>query len=245
MSTRGRYIQGNSYYFDDALSPAIGTSLWESCPMLPWLCDPSIMQHYFEDFTAFPKATDTWILTQATTGTGVAGAGPGGVLTIDAGAVTDGQGVNLQLAGIDFLPAAGKHIWFECRVKVSEVTGDLFFGLSEIDSTIVASSDMSTSNHIGFSSFTGDSIMLCDSNNATTRVHTLVGGTLVAATYAKLGFYVNGVTDITFWFNGVPNATKILTADIPVVGLTPSMVVHATGVQTVATVDWIRCAQLR
>src|SRR6185503_3080015 len=121
----------------------------------------------------------------------------GGVLTLDAGAVTDGQGINMQLAGIDFIPAAGKHIWFEIRFQVSEITGDWFVGLSEIDTTIVASSDMSTSNHIGFSSFTGDSIMLFDSNNATTRAHTLAAGTLTAATYANLGFYVNGITDIT------------------------------------------------
>lgn len=234
-----------------ALSRAVGASMWDTFPTLAWLCDPQIAQHYFEDFTRFSKAISTtgdgdWALTQATSGTAVAGVLAGGVCTLDAGAATDGQGPQIQLNGTAFKPAAGKHLWFECQVKTSFITGDFFFGLAETDTTIVATSDMTTSNHIGFSSFTGDGVLLADANNATARVHTTAAKTLVAATYTRLGFYVNGLTDITFWADDAANATKYVTANIPVVAMTPSFTVHATGTdRSTVDIDWIRVAQLR
>lgn len=246
MATRGQYKNSNMYFRDNANSPAAGTSLWETFPALPHLCDPSIAHVYFNDFHTANKATEDWILTQATAGTGVAGVLAGGVFTLNAGATTDGQGPQIQLAGVDFFPAAGKHLWFETRLKVSHITGDFFFGLAELDTTIFASSDMTTANHIGFSSFTGDGILLFDANKATVRANTLAAKTLVAATYVKLGFYINGVTDITVWVDNVANATTIATANIPVLGLTPSFGVHATGTdQAVVDIDYIKVAQLR
>ncbi len=246
MAIRGHYIGGNLYFRDTVNSPAKGSSLWETCPILPALSDPSIMHYYFADFHSANKATEDWIITQATAGTAVAGVLAGGVFTLNAGAVTDAQGPQVQLAGVDFFPAAGKTLWFETRLKVSHITGDFFFGLSELDTTMIASSDMSTANQIGFGSFTGDGILLCDGNKASTRVNTTAATTLVAATYVKLGFIVDGVTTITFYVNGVANATTIATASIPVVGLTPSFSVHATGTdQAVVDIDWVRVAQLR
>ncbi len=251
MATRAYYPTGvgvgqQVYFYDTVLGPAKGSSLWEGCPIFPWLSDPSIMHVYFADFHGLDKGTEDWILTQATAGTGVAGTLAGGVFTLNAGATTDGQGPQIQLAGIDFLPLAGKTIWFECRVKVSHTTPDLFIGLAELDTTVFASSDMTTANHIGFSSFTGDGILLFDANKATTRVHTLATNTLVAATYVKLGFIVDGVSTITAYVDGVPNATTIATTSVPILGLTPTFGVHATGTdQAVLDIDWVRVAQLR
>lgn len=250
MAIKKRYRPGlgntNLYWFDSVNSPTLGASLWETFPAIAHLCDPSIAHVYFNDFHSANKATEDLILTQATAGTGVAGVLAGGVLTLNAGAVTDGQGPQVQLAGVDFFPAAGKTLWFECRVKVSHLTPDLFFGLAELDTTIFASSDMTTSNHIGFSSFTGDAVLLADANKAATRLNTLAVKTIVAATYVKLGFVIDGVTSITWYVDGVANATTYLTVDIPVVGLTPSFGVHATGTdQAIVDIDWVKCAQLR
>ncbi len=230
----------------DAGSPARGASMWQSCPIQAILADPFLGTIYRNDFQSFNKATEEWILTQATAGTGVAGVLANGVATLNAGAVTDGQGPQIQLAGVDYFPAAGKHLWFETRLKASHITGDFFFGLAELDTTIVASSDMTTSNHIGWSSFTGDGILLADANKATVRVVTLAAHTLVAATYVRLGFVINGVTSITWYVNGVASATTYLTANIPVVGLTPSFTVHATGTdQAVVDIDYLQVVQLR
>jgi hypothetical protein len=210
------------------------------------LFDPEIGHHYFNDFHDLVKATDNWISTQATAGTNVAGTLAGGVLTMNAGATTDGQGPQLQLAGIDFLPAANKDLWFEVKVKNSFTTGDMFFGLAEIDTTLVASSDATTANHIGFSSFTGDGIFLRDANKASTRVNTGALHTLVADTYVRLGFKVTGVTSIQFYVNGVATGSTVATASIPIVGLTPSFTVHATGTnQDVVDIDWVKIFQLR
>ena len=228
-------------------SPAIGASMWQGFDVLAANADPAYSHVFFDDFHSLATAADTWIETAATSGTIVAGVKAGGVATFDAGAATDGQGPQQQLAGVDFFPAAGKTLWYECRVNpLVFITGDFFFGLAELDTTIIASSDMTTANHIGFSCFTGDGILLCDANKATVRVATTAATTLVAATYVKLGFIVNGVTSITFYVNGVANATTIATASIPVVGLTPSFSVHATGTdQQLMNVDYVKVAQLR
>ncbi len=246
MATRARYRSGNSYFYDNVNSPAIGTSLWETFPALAHLCDPSIAHVYFNDFHTATKDSESLILTQATAGTGVAGVLAGGVMTLTAGATTDGQGPQVQLAGVDFFPAAGKTLWFECRLKVSHTSPDLFVGLAELDTTVFASSDMTTANHIGFSSFTGDTILLADANKATVRVNTPALATLVADTYVKLGFVIDGVTTITWYVNGVANATTVATASIPVLGLTPTFGIHATGTDNASMyLDWLKVAQLR
>lgn len=92
----------------------------------------------------------------------------------------------------------------------------------------------------------GDGVLLADVEKATARSNSLAVHTFVAATYVKLGFKVNGVSSVTFYVNGVPNATTIGTTNIPIVGLTPSYSVHATGTdQAVMDIDWVRVAQLR
>jgi len=233
-------------YTDPVLSPARGTSLWQSCPLLEMMADPTVGHVFFDDFHHLTKAADDWILTQATAGTAVAGTLAGGVATLNAGAVTDGQGPQIQLAGIDFQPAAGKHLWFETRLKISHISGDIFVGLAELDTTLVATSALTTANGIGFESFTGDGVLIASSEQATARGTVAAVKTLVAATYVKLGFVVNGVTDVTFYVDGVANATMLLTANIPIVALTPSFTVHATGTdQAVLDIDWVKVAQLR
>jgi hypothetical protein len=219
--------------------------VFANAPVQRCIKDPMYGYYFFDRFSPFNKSAEAWILTQATTGTGVADTLPGGGAAFDAGAVTDGQGPQIQLAGTPITPAAGKDIWFECRLKDSFITGDLFVGLAPIDTTLMASSDMTTSNHIGFSCVTGDGILLCDANKAGVRVATTPAHTLVADTFVKLGFRVRGVTDITFFVNDQELSTLVLTANIPVVGLTPSFSIHATGTnRDVVKMSYIRCLQL-
>lgn len=249
MPTRGYTDPGSrrTSWYDPTIQTTYATdALWKDCPLLESIFDPTVGYYYFNDFIVLDKGTEDIILTQATTGTGVAGSGAGGIFTLDAGAVTDGQGPQIQLAGIDFLPAAGKDIWFEIKLRDSFITGDLFVGLAEIDTTITATSDTTTANHIGLSSYTGDGILLRDCNKASTRVNTGAISTLVASTYTRLGFKVSGVTSVQFYVDGVAAGSTVATASIPVVGLTPSVSIHATGTnRDVVDIDWIRCFQLR
>jgi hypothetical protein len=232
---------GNSPYFG-------ASGVWDGFDALAAAMDPFYCHQFFDDFHSLATAADTWIETAASSGTIVAGVKAGGVATFDSGAITDGQGPQQQLAGVDFFPAAGKTIWFECRVNpLVFITGDYFFGLAELDTTVVASSDMSTSNHIGFQSFTGDGVLLANAAKAGTAVTPFsVGYTLTAATYVRLGFVVNGVTSVTYYVNGTAVATTVATANIPIVGLTPTFVLHATGTdQALMDVDYVKVAQLR
>lgn len=251
MSTKSYYVGGlgsagpQLNFTDDLLSPARGASLWQSCPQLAIMQDPSVGNFFLDHFHTLTKSSEDWILTQATSGTAVAGALAGGVATLNAGAVTDGQGPQIQNAGTEFVPAAGKNIWFECKVKVSHISGDFFFGLAELDTTLVATSALTIANGIGFESFTGDGVLVASSEQATARATVAAVKTLVAATYVKLGFVVRGVTDVTFYVDGVANATLLLTANIPIVALTPSFTVHATGTdQAVLDIDYVQCVQL-
>lgn len=245
MYTEGLYTDGNLAFFDRDLFPSSSATLWADCPLLPALTDPAVGFHFFDHFFRLPKSAEDWVLTQATSGTATIGTEKGGNLALNAGATTDGQGPQLQLAGLSFLPAASKHIWFECRCKVNVLTTDLFLGLCEVDTTIADTTGLTTSNSIGFKSFTGNGVIVGQSEKATAEGTVAALTTLVTGTWVRLGFKLNGVTSVTFYVNGVANGTTLLTANIPIVGLTPSFVCHATGTGTPQLdVDWVRGFQL-
>jgi hypothetical protein len=219
--------------------------LWLGAPMMRVLTDPTYAYYFFDDFSYVQKSSEAWILTQATTGTAVKSGQS--LLTMNAGAATDGQGPQMQLAGLDLKPAANKHIWFEVRLKDSFITGDFFFGLANLDTTLIASSAVTMTDYIGFASFTGDGVLdLVTSSASGTQGITAGVKTLGAATFVRLGFYVDGLTSVTPYIDGVAGTPMAIAARIPIVGLTPSLTVHATGTnQDVVDVDWVRALQLR
>jgi hypothetical protein len=200
---------------------------------------------FANDFLSNGDISD-WTLTQATSGTAVNGDARGGVVDIDAGATTDGQGVNLQYgAGESFLPAANKTICVEMNVKNSLVSGDFFFGLSEEDSTLITTGGGNTSaNHVGFESVSGNGVILFHGEKATARgTATETIHTFAAATEVLLGFRINGLTNIEVYVNRVMVSDTILTANIPIVEMTPSIVVQADGTRPVVSFDWFDCFQ--
>ena len=207
------------------------------------------------DFTEF-DTTDLWVATQAASGTAALTDDALGLLLLTAGATTAAQGIQIQRAGGStvgelFTPAAGKHIWFECRLKVTTISAttgpECFFGLGEIDTTAITGSANSLANHIGFGSVTDDGVLLGMSQKAGTA-HTAVGEShqLVSATYVKLGFYVKGVTSVAFFVNGIHDADEdAATAAVPIVAMVPTFVCQADGTTNhVVTLDWFRAAQL-
>jgi hypothetical protein len=50
-------------------------------------------------------------------------------------ATTDNDGASIQAGVASFARTSGKKLWFECRVKVSDIDSDLFVGLSEVIAT--------------------------------------------------------------------------------------------------------------
>lgn len=238
-------------YYDPTLSTSYASSdLWRTCPLLEYLHDQSIGYYLDERWVSYNAAATTgdYILTQSTTGSAAMSTTMPGVLSIDSGSTTVVQGANVQRAKSAFIPAAGKHIWAEFRVKftgVGNLNVETAIGLFELDTTVIAASAVSTANGIGWTSVTDDGVLLFDCEKATASA-TRAATTIVSDTWVKLGFYVNGVTEIEQYINGVLTGTNTATANIPIVALYPTLVCQSGGTdQPVLHCSGYRIFQLR
>lgn len=229
MATRGFTEPGGvASFYDPSLTSGFTSGLWKNCPILEYLWDPTIGILLDEQWQSYdPEATNgDYVLTQATAGTGAISTAAPGVLELDCNSTTQGQGVQLQRVKSAFLPAAGKHIWAEFKLKVVDTYDkvQLFCGLSEIDTTLIASGANSSANHIGWEIATAGAGALTFAGEKAGTRGTATSTSIAEATYIKLGFYVNGVTGIQQYINGVATGSEIATANIPVVALYPSFV---------------------
>jgi hypothetical protein len=210
--------------------------VWGNAPLVERGFDPSIAVMLDEQFTSYDAAATTgdYVLTQATSGTAVISTTVPGALFVDAGAATDNQGVNLQRTKTAFVPAAGKDIWGEFSVILTATTppitrGQIFIGLSSIDTTIIAAGANSSINYIGWDILDGELLVSkfsCCKASAAARA---TGPTFVDATLIRLGFRVSGVTSVQQYVNRVATGALVATANIPIVALYPSIVVQADG----------------
>jgi hypothetical protein len=132
-----------------------------------------------------------------------------------------------------FVPAATKHIWAEFKFKVVDTYDktQLFVGLAELDTTIIASGSISTANHIGaYIAASGAGVATLAGNKASAATtKTLM--TIAEDTYVTFGFYVDGVTSVTPYVNGVAlgSSSVLATANIPIVAVYPSFVCQSDG----------------
>lgn len=225
----------------------LSQTLWQNAPLQTVRENPGKGLCFEDDFMAnYADLTDGgYVVSQATSGTFASGTEEGGVAVADPGAATATQGPNIQVDGAQFLPAAGKKIYCEARIKASAITSGInfFLGLAEVDTTVIATNAISTANHVGFSSVTADGILLFNSEKAgagdTGACHTLVAGE-----YVKLGFLIDGVDSIKQFVNGVETGTAKVTANIPIVNLVPTLVVQAKGTQNTVTIDFWKFFQV-
>lgn len=199
--------------------------------MAEYLHDPSVGVYLQEDFTSYNAAATTgdYVLTQATAGTAAISTAAPGVLELDSASSTVTQGATLQHNKAAFVPAANKDIWFETKVKVDLAgNAELFIGLSELDTSLIAASANSSANHIGWQCVTDDGVLLFSAEKAGTGA-TKAAVTLANDTYVRLGFRVIGVTEIEQYVNGVLTSTNHVTANIPIVAIYPSFVCQSDG----------------
>lgn len=251
MPTRGYTDPGSrrASHYDPDLSSGYSANLWKTCPLLEYMFDPMIGFMIDERWHSYNAAATTgdYVLTQATTGTGAISTAAPGVLELDSNSTTSTQGATLQHNKAVFLPAAGKHIWAEFKIKIVDTFDkvELFAGLSELDTTLIASSLNSSANHIGWECVSDDGVLVFAGEKAGTR-GTSSAATIAEDTYIKLGFYVNGVTSVTQYINGVETGTALATANIPVVALYPSFVCQSAGTNDpIMHIQGFRIFQLR
>lgn len=218
--------------FDPTLSTDYASNLWADCPLQEYLHDPSIGTYLNETFQRYDAATTTgdWVLTQATAGTAAVSTADTGVLEIDSNSTTATQGINLQRAKSIFVPAAGRTLWFEASFKIVDTfdKAEIFCGLSDVETAILASSANASDNHIGWQCVTDDGVLLFSAEKAGTGA-TKAAATIAEATYIKLGFKLDGISECQQYINGVAVGAPHATANIPVVALVPSFVCQSGG----------------
>jgi hypothetical protein len=252
--TKSKFVGGSLNFYDKTHNPSFPVGMWADCPLNAIAADPSVGFVFFEDFTGPMQGDatattnlDGWTCTQSTTGAVNMLDEAGGILEIDSASATVTQGLNVQATeSVIFTPAADKDIWFETRVRVDEaLTAELFFGLSVADTSIIATSANSSANHIGWQCVTDDGVLLFSAEKAGAGA-TKSSNTLVEDTFVRLGFKVNGVTDIEFWVDDAKQSTTHVTANIPIVAMCPSFVCQSDGSQDpIVGLDYVKCVQLR
>lgn len=234
MPTRGYTDPGTRRvsHYDPTLQSGYSANLWKTCPLLEYIHDPMIGFMVDERWNTYDAAATTgdYVLTQATTGAAAISTAAPGVLELDSNSSTSPQGATLQHNKACFLPAAGKHIWAEFRIKIVDTYDkvEIFVGLSELDTTLIATSANSSANHIGWQCVTDDGILLFTGEKAGAGA-TRAAAIIAEDTYINLGFYVNGVTEIEQYVNGVLTGTNTATANVPIVAIYPSFVCQSAG----------------
>ena len=168
----------------------------------------------------------------------------------DSGQIILGSAVG----GGAFWLAANKHLWFEARVTAGLIAAaefNYYIGLiNPVGAAILADNGGALPNDdmLGFVvrdteanwSFVGDRAGAEDLNP-------LGAGCVVAAAPHYLGFYVNGLTDVTVFYDRVAIAAgAIATAQMPITGLMPAIAIKAGAIAAeTLTVDYVMCVQLR
>lgn len=234
MPTRGfTDFSGRASHFDPAINPTHRTGVWRKAPLLEYMHDPSVGVLLDECWQSYdPEATNgDYVLTQATTGAGAISTAAPGVLELDSNSTTATQGAQIQRVKSAFVPASGKDLWFEAKIKIVDTydKAEVFVGLSEIDTSVIATSANSSANHIGWQCVTDDGVLLFSSEKAGAGA-TKAAATLAEATYVRLGFHYDGTADtVQQYIDGVAVGTAHVTANIPVVALYPTFVCQSGG----------------
>lgn len=239
----GTYNYGIPFYFETSVGPLQGATVWEQAPLPAYYSDPASFVHMFQDFTEVTAATNTipgWTFTQATSGTIVQDTtNPSGALTLDAGAVTAGQGVQIQLAQLPFKLHATLPTVFEARIKytLASLKVQTFVGLCAAQTAIITGNAFGTDDKIGIGGVTTTGV-LSSNTTAATVATTGTGKTIVTATWYRFGF-VATTTLVTFYVDGVAVSTS--KTNIPTAALAPSVVVLSNATVTAnASLDYIR-----
>jgi hypothetical protein len=178
--------------------------------------------------------------------------GNDGIVLADSDSVgSASDGINVQ-GGMKVSPASGLKIGFEALIKASDInTGpEMFLGLSIIDTSIIASSANTSTEHIGFESVTDDGVLLFHTEAAGSRVsattpHTLVDGAVTTdgSEWVKLGFLLEDLDTVTIYVNGSKSTATFASTPAVTTGgiLVPTICSQTDGTtDSIIHMDWWR-----
>ena len=211
---------------------------------------------YFDDFEQGAlDATHNWTIVKDTgASAAITADGTGGEVNLTSAATTDNDGASIQAKQESFaLPtSAGKKLYFESRVKISDATQtDFLVGFTEAFTTNPENALLSA-NVIGFVKVDGSAIVKGTTESGGTQ--TLVEfadttkSTMENDTYVTLGLVAtknDTVNKVEFYINRNKvgqSTTNIPTANMKVMAMSVSG--DTTGTK-VTTIDYIMAAQDR
>ncbi len=171
-----------------------------------------------------------------------------GEVTITSANTTDNDGGLIQQTIGTIARVAGKKLWFEAKIKVSDIDHDMFIGFAEQAATDPEAVIAATIHRIGFEVTEANGANLRFVNGDGTSVDfTDTGVAMVAATYIKVGFHYNGST-IDVYVNRVKKLSGLVPAMASATDLMGLAFFNLSGsatLQHVATMDyWMYVAEV-
>lgn len=229
-------------------------AMWDNCPSK---LDPNYLNKVFDfedDFHILNTVATTGDWLEQVTGTGTTAigdnaAGVGGICIFTCQPTTNDAAEGIAMVNSPFFLAAGKDLWFECRFKLegSITAADIQIGLVSNGEDLTAVTD----------NLAADGVMIhMDNGAAALKITASKGGTdtganadigtLTLGAWTTVGFFVNGVTNITPYVDGV--ADTAITATLPD---DTSLGIHLAvrngdgTTQEIMHVDYAKAVQLR
>ena len=229
--------------------------IWDSSKWFQVMLDPTLGVPYFNDYMGTIDVTtaDGYTITTVNSGA-ISGSATedGGALFIDsAGNNAADDGIQAQLTNCLVKPVAGRTIRFEARVKFNDnsaLISQFAIGLAGVDTTLIAAGviddvvDKALWFHHGAT--TADKMSVCAAKTSAEDIDA-DKATTVDDTWIKLGFVIDGVTDIKWYADGVLVHTSAELANIPNAVMCLSYVAQTEGASKDAemSVDWVRLLQ--
>lgn len=246
----GQYRYQTPHYYEVGTGPLPGATLWEQAtPIQPFHCDPAGFFVFHDDFTdtATTNAINGWTTTVATSGTVTnLATGLNGTIAVSAGAVTAGQGINIQMHGVPFKIAASKPVFYEARLQFTGLTSlkiQFFAGLAEQSTAIITANALADKMLCGFAGVVTDGVILGTAQTAAATVTTGTGFTIVNNAWYRLGMIATS-TGIGYYVNG--SLVSTVAATLPTNALAPAFVVQGNATVTpIVNIDYVRVAGYR
>lgn len=247
--TAAHYDKGNLTYTDDKLTPD-GT-IWANCPLLAQMGDPAVATVLLDDFFGY---TDADKFTATLTDTGVAACVTAGLMEIQTSAAVAADNNEAYLGGTDtwYTLAAGKDLWFEARVKLTEANTDdanIIVGLASTSAanTLQDNGAGPPANYDGLVFFKVDGGTVwqaeASSGSGTQTTNSSISA-FTSGAFVRLGIYVQGTSSATFYING--EAVAEISTYLPDNAIAPVFGVKNGGAnEEKLYVDYIRVVQLR
>lgn len=265
MQSRGFWKWNNFSFRDEQFGPAQGHSIWQYCPY-PLMFDPSVGHNFFEDFE-FADTTLKWVADEAAgkTGPDVLLENKGGWYRFFCDG-DDNDGAALATVHEVFGLEAGKPLWFEARIQLTEAQvnkANYAIGLAETADQTFMQNDgagpLANSDHIVW--FKRDSNMFLEFESSLAAAQVTRADVLahVTAHVYRLGFYCKPASATTFtvypWYldetaGGSPVFSTALATTLTLTGWGPAQAFFtvkngATGAEESIDVDYIRIVQAR